>query len=260
MPDFFITQHSIVPMRSEPRESAEMVSQLLFGEFGEVVSQEGSFVFVKNALDGYLGWVDAKMILSIDNSSYESLISMPKYRTAIPMAEALDMSDQSVMRLPMGSLLTNYEKTTGQFGVSNNYTVDESLVIDSSDNRFDEIPTTAFSFLNSPYLWGGKNCFGIDCSGFVQVVFSVNGYKLPRDASQQILLGTDVSSLKEVKAGDLAFFEKNGKIVHVGILLSSDKIIHASGRVKIEKIDADGIMSNETGKYTHKLIKVKRIR
>jgi cell wall-associated NlpC family hydrolase len=114
--------------------------------------------------------------------------------------------------------------------------------------------------LNVPYRWGGKSVMGIDCSAFVQLCAKIAGYKLPRDASQQYDFGEEVS-LSEALPGDIAFFEnENHRIVHVGILLSRNMIIHASGEVRIDAIDETGIFNNELNKYTHYLNKVKRLK
>ncbi|MCH8318043.1 MAG: C40 family peptidase [Bacteroidetes bacterium] len=118
---------------------------------------------------------------------------------------------------------------------------------------------TALEFYGVPYLWGGKTVYGTDCSGFVQQIFKICGYKLYRDASQQAEQGQLVSSYEDRRAGDLAFFENNkGKISHVGIIMEDNKIIHASGQVKISKIEAKGIFNEATGGYSN-LKKIKRI-
>jgi cell wall-associated NlpC family hydrolase len=109
-------------------------------------------------------------------------------------------------------------------------------------------------------LWGGKSPFGIDCSGFTQVVYKLNGYKLPRDANQQVNLGEPLSFVEEAEAGDLAFFDnEEGRIVHVGILLNNQSIIHASGYVRVDKFDHYGIFNQDTGKYSHTLRVIKRL-
>lgn len=257
---FYLNLHVVVPMRREPRESAEMLSQLLFGEFGQILDTNDSFVYIKNHFDSYEGWVDTKMILPISEKEFEELLSQPISRVNAPIADVVDESDQSTMRLTGGSVLPFYDETSASFGFrEERYKINACLVNTTTPKAVEHIVVTAKSFLHSPYLWGGKNTFGIDCSGFVQVVFSINGYLLSRDASQQVLEGKEVVDLSEAKAGDLAFFEKNGKITHVGILLSSEEIIHASGQVKIERIDPKGIISNSTKKYTHHLVALKRI-
>jgi len=119
---------------------------------------------------------------------------------------------------------------------------------------------TAYLFLNAPYLWGGRNLLGIDCSGFTQIVYKINGIPLDRDASQQALQGQTLSFIEESEAGDLAFFDDTeGNITHVGLLLEDHHIIHASGCVRIDRIDQSGIFNSETQSHTHKLRFIKKM-
>ena len=124
----------------------------------------------------------------------------------------------------------------------------------------ENLMNTVRFFLNIPYLWGGKNALGMDCSGFTQVIHSLFGHQLLRNASEQVKQGVPVESLKNVHAGDLAFFDhEDGRISHVGLLLDGERIIHCSGRVKVEKIDERGIYSTEQGgTYTHHLVSIRR--
>ncbi|HNC29596.1 MAG TPA: C40 family peptidase, partial [Cyclobacteriaceae bacterium] len=114
-------------------------------------------------------------------------------------------------------------------------------------------------YLNAPYLWGGKSPFGIDCSGFVQMVFKINGYKLQRDSAQQAKQGKNVS-FQDMLPGDLMFFKnKENQIVHVGIFMGDEKIIHASGKVRIDHVNEEGILHMESRVYTHSFSLARRI-
>ena len=161
--------------------------------------------------------------------------------------------------LPGGSLLPPV--TREQFELQNEiYQLAQFEPVFTKNNNGQLVVELANQYVNAPYLWGGKSIFEIDCSGLVQVVFSMIGISLPRDASQQVEIGTVVDFLSEVEAGDVAFFEnEEGNIVHTGILINSHQIIHSSGNVKIEIIDSQGIISSQTGEYTHKLRVIKRI-
>ena len=115
-------------------------------------------------------------------------------------------------------------------------------------------------YLNSPYLWGGRSPFGIDCSGFTQMVFKLNGIKLPRDAYEQAEIGKTLNFIEETQKGDLAFFDnEEGKIIHTGIIIDKNKIIHSSGKVRIDNLDHYGIFNAETGKYSHNLRLIKKV-
>lgn len=114
-------------------------------------------------------------------------------------------------------------------------------------------------YLNAPYQWGGKSPFGIDCSGFTQMVYRLAGYQLKRDASQQVMQGKTVA-LSDAQVGDLAFFTNEaGRITHVGLMLDNNRIMHASGKVRIDTLDEQGIIHHETKQYTHQLNIMKRI-
>ena len=101
---------------------------------------------------------------------------------------------------------------------------------------------------------------GLDCSGFTQAVFRLNGISLPRDASQQSGIGQVINLVTEALPGDLAFFDNDeGMITHVGLILDSTSIIHASGKVRIDALDHQGIYNVETNKYSHRLRLIRRI-
>lgn len=260
---FGICLNSVLPMRSEAREQSEMVNQILFGEHFEILEKQDKFYCVKNIRDGYIGWVDKKMVSSISKDLADELTDEDLPVTNKPIASCfIESRNENIILTGASSLpLYNPEKESFTIGGTRFHIAKEQVNMPLTKNYTgDEMLSIAFKYLNTPYLWGGRNALGIDCSGFVQVVLNICGYRFPRDAAQQVDKGSSINFLQEARSGDLAFFENpEGKISHVGILINHNQIIHSSGRVKIEHIDSQGIISESTGKHSHKLRVIKRI-
>ncbi len=239
----------VAPIRAEGSHRAEMVSQILFGETATIISEIKDFYQIQMHQDGYEGWCQ-KLQLQI-LAEGESIVT--KGYTA--NWDNLAMFNGQTIQLPLGTPIissahANFEFTYKDASVdpANNACTAEALEI------------IAKQFLGTAYLWGGRTVFGIDCSGFVQMVFKLFNFKLPRDAYQQAEMGEVIGFLAEAKPGDLAFFDnEQGKITHVGILLSPHQIIHASAVVRIDSIDQAGIVSSSTGLRTHQLRTIRRI-
>ena len=276
-----ISLHSVVPVRTEARETAEMSTQILFAEQCEILAEQARWYQVRLCQDGQEGWVDKKMLTPLSAEEEQKLPAEATAMVLMPMAYAVSENNGQTIPLTAGTRLCNYKD--GRFellGVG--FRIDPSMVL-TAPLPLDEphlLQAVRF-FLNIPYLWGGKNAMGMDCSGFTQVVLSLFGKHLLRNASQQATQGIEVNGLEDAQAGDLAFFckpnadnannannENNGAyapITHVGILIDKQRIIHCSGRVKVEKIDATGIFSIEQadaqhpqGQYTHQLLSIRR--
>jgi len=250
--EYGICSLSVIPMRRDPNEMSEMVSQVLFGETFELIEWGEKWVKITTTSDKYTGWISRLQVNMIGYIAYNQLINNPSPLTHGAVTQAWKLSDNSTLYLPIASSLAFFEWNRCKIG-------NEKFEIIGPKGDIESFANTAKSFLDAPYLWGGRTHFGIDCSGFTQVVFKLHGTNLKRDASMQAQQGTPVDNLQKAKLGDLAFFENaDGRITHVGILLNSGQIIHASGRVKIDDIDADGIYSKELKRNTHKLCLIKR--
>ena len=242
----------VSPLRREPSHRSEMVSQLLFGESCIILEREKEqWVKIKGEYDGYEGWCQPMHILEIPPESYAGKRST---LTGNVMNE-IRFKGMS-MQLPLGSSIVSDEQDKpilpieckGQLWQPSNTPRDENTI------RF-----IAFLFLNTGYLWGGKSNFGIDCSGYTQTVYKFLNIPLLRDAYQQAGQGEAVGFLQEARCGDLAFFDnQEGKITHVGILLNDHEIIHSSAMVRVDGIDALGIINRDSGERTHKLRIIKR--
>lgn len=253
-----ITLISIVPCRVEPADAAEQVSQLLFGEHYKVIDERAKWVKVRSAHDKYEGWIDRKQWSPISDTEYQDLDKATLSYSTELVSLVKDNQTEQVIPIVLGSSLPNLE--------NGNLTLAEksfTLLGDSSlaeNISRDQLISNAFVYSNAPYLWGGRSPFGIDCSGFSQLVYKMNGVNLPRDAKDQATMGATLSFIEEALPGDLAFFDNDeGNIIHVGIILADNYIIHASGKVRIDRIDHQGIYNPEIRDYSHKLRIIKQI-
>jgi len=242
------------PLRKEDAHRSEMISQLLFGELAEVLDETKSFTKIRCAYDGYEGWCQFNQLAKIEE---EKTKSITKNITA--EWDTLISVNERPMHIPIGSSLGFLENGKAEI---DNFIINfegQSYDPDTAMISVDAIKAKAFQYLNTPYLWGGRSVYGIDCSGFVQQVFRCFNIVLPRDAYQQAGVGEPVGFLQETQCGDLAYFDnEEGRITHVGILLDQETIIHAAGKVRVDKIDNMGIVNGDTGERTHKLRLIKR--
>jgi gamma-D-glutamyl-L-lysine dipeptidyl-peptidase len=256
MSKYGISEISIVPVRIEPSEKSEMVTQILFGETYKILEEQSKWCYIKLSSDQYEGWIDQKMITYIHHESYQHSLKNTTYITKKLNEKILDIEKNEEIILPPGCTLPNYNPKNSLFFISNHK---YKKLSNNDQNRLNIIHLCKM-FLNAPYLWGGKNPFGIDCSGFVQVIYKILGITLPRDTQVQVNNGETINFIGEVKAGDLVFFDDDeGNIIHVGIILNNEEIIHASGKVRIDKFDHQGIFNQSDKKYTHKLRVIKRL-
>lgn len=249
---------SLMPMRISPDDRSEMVNQALFGEILEIVDIKDSWAYIKLDYDNYTGWVDLKQIKEISEAEYSEISNSDLYLSSDLVQVLTHLQTKQLITIVLGSLLPHYNNKNLNIG-DNYYSYDGGIISNPQKIQRRTILENAMMYLNSPYLWGGKSPFGIDCSGFSQMVYKLSGIALMRDASQQVQQGETISFITDAVAGDLAFFDNGeGRIIHVGILLGDNKIIHASGKVRIDSIDHNGIFNNEKGIYTHSLRVIKQ--
>ena len=248
---------SMIPVRLESSDKSEMVSQLLFGEAVEVIEQRDTWKKVKLLYDDYTGWIDKKQIVNIEEDEIKKINSHSSTIT-LDIVQIVIFSQSNIIPVVLGSTLPSYSDK--KFRIGNTEYLYDGNVKTFSNNDPSKVIEHAYMYLNAPYLWGGRSPFGIDCSGYTQMVFKLCGVVLKRDAWLQAQQGKTINSLEETKPGDLAFFEnQEGKITHVGILIAGNQIIHASGKVRVDRIDPEGIFNQETNKYTHKLRVLRRM-
>lgn len=229
---------TVAPVRAEASDRAEIVTEILFGESADILEVNKNWTRIKMHYDGYEGWMDTKQLRPVTG-------------------EVLTKRKVTIVTEDFSSVLMNDGKTLLSMGSEVEF---PTVASRRSHDVRESIALTAKEFINVPYLWGGKSFFAVDCSGFTQLVYKIHEIKLPRDASQQVNVGESLSFVGESRPGDLAFFENpEGKIVHVGIMLDNQRIIHASGKVRIDTLDSTGIFNKELNKHTHKLRVIKSV-
>ena len=236
-------------MRAEPKDTSELVSQVIYGESFKIIEQRTNWSLIKMSFDNYKGWIDNKQLVEISKTVYDLTISEANIYSS-DLIEFIQINNKGLLTIPFGSTLNSIKLFDHSFDGNTTKTVQpkENLV------------KTSLLFINSPYLWGGRTPFGIDCSGFTQMIYKINGYKIDRDAKDQVKTGASLSFIEESEPGDLAFFDnKEGDIVHVGIIMEDNHIIHAHGQVRIDRLDQTGIYNVDTKKHTHKLRVIKKI-
>lgn len=251
---FGICNLAIVPLRLEPNDRSEMTSQVLFGEHFTILEKTDKWSRIELAFDSYTGWIDNKQYRAVSETDYNSLTALPQVLNA-DLIEYITAPNNSLLPIPIGASVSFLESPALN---PEKFTFEGMRATGIAGKH--NIINTAFMYLNAPYLWGGKTPFGIDCSGFTQMVYKLNGYKLLRDASQQATQGEALSFIEESEPGDLAFFDnEEGRIIHVGIIMEDNYIIHGHGRVRIDRLDHLGIYNIDTKRHTHKLRVIKKI-
>ncbi len=240
---------NIVPVRLEAADTSEMVTQLLYGDHFKVLEKRKNWSKIRIAFDAYEGWLDNKQYLAIEENTYQQLEEQPGIFVSDLVEFAVSNTNSLLpvclgANIAAGKLLEHHYEGRSLSGIKNRTSVLE----------------TAMLYMNAPYLWGGKSPFGIDCSGLTQMVYKLNGYRLFRDASQQAKQGEALSFIEESTPADLAFFDNNeGEIIHVGIIMPDNYIVHAHGKVRIDRLDHTGIFNTDTKRYTHNLRVIKKI-
>jgi len=249
---------SVVPVHSEPSDKSEIVSQLLFGEMFHMTEVIGPWLKIRTVFDNYEGWIDKKQCSFLTTDEFAGLNNENRCVVTDIVQLICNKTLNFYFPIVMGSSLPSLsEKNMIIAGYEYVYEADCSNVLTKINGA--KITEYAKQYLNAPYMWGGKTPFGIDCSGFTQVVMKLCGIHISRDAAQQSLQGKAVDFISEAMPGDLAFFENDeNQIIHTGIILFNQKIIHASGKVRIDEIDHEGIFNNDLHCYTHKLRFIRR--
>lgn len=255
--DYGICLLSVIPLRAEPSDKSEILTHILFGEMMEVTGKQEQWRKVRTTYDNYDGWLDGKQITALKTEDF-FILSKAKTPVTLDVVQIVVYNRNHMMPVVLGSSLPGFDGKKISISGTDYFYEGNVRSGKVTDKKF--VVENAYIYMNSPYLWGGRSPFGIDCSGFTQMVYKLCGMKLRRDAAQQAEEGVTIHLLEEAEPGDLVFFDnQEGRIVHCGIILPGERIIHASGRVRIDKLDHHGIYNTDTKKYSHHLRLVKRI-
>lgn len=254
--EYGICSLSNAPVRSEPSDKAELVTQLFFGECYQVLQTEGNWYQIQIAADQYIGWLDFKQHFPVTEAYFKEWKATAHPRS-LDIVQTVS-SAEGVTPVLMGSTLPFFDGMNLRLGTQKLLYSGRASNL-STEYRPAFLAKIALTYLKAPYVWGGKSVFGLDCSGFTQQVMGICGVQLPRDAFQQVALGQEVHFVSQTQIGDLAFFDNaEGRIIHVGIMLDNQQIIHAHGEVRIDQLDHHGIYNHQRKRYSHKLRLIKR--
>lgn len=244
-----IANLSIIPLRMEPSDTTELVSQVLYGEIFKVTERRKKWSKIRLDYDQFEGWIANNQYLELSEFEYHQLTETPQ-KLSGDLIEFIQDNSNQLLTIPLGSSLSGLHLLQHFF---------DGTCVESIQPK-SKLIETAFLYRNAPYLYGGKTPFGIDAPGLTQMVYKLNGYRLSRAVEQQAKQGEALSFIEESEAGDLAFFDDNeGQIVHVGLIMPDNYIIHAHGKVRIDRLDHSGIYNTDLKMHTHKLRVIKKI-
>lgn len=230
----------VADMRAEPSCHSEVVSQALFSEEVEVVDTFEDWSKIVTKVDGYSGWVSkhflTKRTTPFPDRQQGQIVVVDRlaahlYRvpdTIYGPLCTLPFESRLELREPPSSPDSRWLKVALPDGTEG-FIQRGDVSFSQRSYSFHDICTFSQRFLGLPYTWGGRSSFGYDCSGFVQMLYRLMGYALPRDAKDQILWKSfSEVPLKDLKPGDLIFFGYSpDKIRHVGLHFENGRFIHA---------------------------------
>ena len=256
MKNYGVCNLNAVAMRTEPDSASEMHTQVLFGETFSIEDETAGFYQIKTDYDDQQGWIAKHQVCLVDTEEHRRIFAAEKTFTN-ELVSFLTETDSMLTPLSLGAVLPDI--------VNNEFTIGDHAYFFEGESKYgvyekSQIVKSAFLYINSPFLHGGRTPFGIDSAGLIQMIYKINGHYLPRKSHEQAKLGEVLSFIEESEPGDLAFFDNDeGEIIHVGILLENNYIIHCHGKVRLDRLDQSGIFNVDTHRHTHKLRVIKKM-
>lgn len=252
--EFALVTVPAAPVRRKPDHRREMVNQLLFGEKVKLIKKKGPlWVKVESLYDGYRGWMTRTQLQEISRREAKE----PWPAVTRGLLQPLHWKGE-VLQVPPGSSLPVFTAGSGDESDETAGLTGEAVDTTTVKPSAELAEQLAQAWINAPYCWGGRTPLGVDCSGFTQVLFKMMGVPLNRDAWQQARQGREVKKWEEARPGDLLFFDNTEDIIHVGLLLSGSRMIHASGRVRIDTVDKKGVAAGQSGQPAYRLSCIRR--
>ncbi|MEN9285351.1 MAG: hypothetical protein RLZZ179_2844 [Verrucomicrobiota bacterium] len=255
-PRYVVCRLSLAAMRRGADVVSEMVNEVRGGEAAEVLRSRGKFRYVRLVQDGYEGWVDGRQFTDPSGELAPAATQVSDELCGTARCGDLEIA------LPLGNPLPGYDGSTFLLGGERWLWGGRVRELPAPGTVPDTAEVLAYArrFLRTPYLWGGRTVFGIDCSGFASSVLRAFSVAVSRDCVQQVREGRGVASLDEAVPGDLVYFAPPGESAqHVGMLLPCGEIIHASAMVRIDDLTPEGIVNRESGELTHRFLAIRRI-
>ena len=205
-----------VAIRRAPDLAAEQMDQLLFGEIFDVLDDRDGFAWGQSRRDGYVGFVERAALAPAGAPPTHRVAAIRTYAFAEPSIKTRAFGPYSI------NALVHVEAREGRFAkaAGSGWFIGDHL---APIGRFeDDAVAVAERFLGAPYLWGGRESLGLDCSGLTQQALATCGIAYPRDTDQQEQRGRRLAAA-DLKRGDLVFWKG-----HVAMMLDGERIIHAN--------------------------------
>lgn len=226
--------NTLSPVYLDSDIKSKQTSQLLFGELCRIKSHRNAFLYIESNIDRHHGWVYKNAFIFLTAIQYERLKDRPTAQVAIPLANAIDIEDRSLLYLPAGSFIHDYDSQNNSFYISKKqYQIYPNSILIPINKQIDIVESIALRFINAPFQEGGKSILGFDMQGYIQLVYSLCGFQIPRNIQEQVKMGVSVYSLEQLRVGDIIFVLAKYIVTKSYIYIGENKTIGIEEKVKI---------------------------
>ncbi len=256
--DFGVCRLSVVSVKAKADARSHQVNQLLFGDHYEVLTTSGDkkWLLIRNFYDLSEGWINRMQHHSISREYFDQ-INQADFKITTDIASTI-LYKKNPVTILLGSIVP--------ISQSELFKIEEQFAFNGESKSlglkrdFEFLRSIIKKYLNAPEEEGGKTPFGIDGPGLNQMVFKIAGYMLSHAIDRQASQGKKIHDVEVSHPGDLAFFKDSQNVItHTGIIIEDGRIVHAHGQVRIDMINEEGILNQDTKVYTHSLHSIRRI-